>query len=193
MPSPDVVVHLLTSYGYLLVFPLAIVEGPIVSIIAGFLTAEGYVYGPLIYVLLVLGDLCGDGIAYAAGRWGRRVFGTRVGSFTGRKEYVKRASTYLSKNPGRTLLFAKLTHSAGFIVLVTAGAVRVPLRTFFWYNLLGTVPKSLVLLLVGYLVGSQYRTIDSYITKIGFGVFVLIAFFVGWFIWKHVPPEIPED
>ena len=42
----DHIVYLLTEYKYLILFPLAIVEGPIIAVIAGFLCSSGFLNPP---------------------------------------------------------------------------------------------------------------------------------------------------
>jgi membrane-associated protein len=71
-------------------------------------------------------------------------------------------------NGVRVLVVGKLTHAAGFAVLVAAGAARMPFGTFVLANLLATIPKSLALVALGYLFGSAH------------------ALIAGWFSWGTV-------
>lgn len=166
----------ISQYGYVALFLLALLEGPIVTIFAAFLASQGVLALPAVYVTVVLGDLAGDGVLYAIGRG----FLGRLPSFAGRrgqylKDRVDRIGARLRAQPGRVLLFGKLTHSAGFAVLLAAGAARVRLRAFFFYNLLGTLPKSAALVLVGYFFGRSYKTINGRMQPIGLILFVLLA------------------
>jgi membrane protein DedA with SNARE-associated domain len=76
---------------------------------------------------------------------------------------------------GAMLLFGKLTHSAGFAVLLAAGAARVDLRRFLAFNLLGTLPKVLVLVLLGYWFGRLYAAWQGDLRLAGLVGFVLAA------------------
>ena len=60
---------LLFTYSYLILFPLVVVEGPIVTIIAGFLVSLGFMDFIPTYLTIVSGDLVGDFVYYSAGRW----------------------------------------------------------------------------------------------------------------------------
>jgi membrane protein DedA with SNARE-associated domain len=72
-------------------------------------------------------------------------------------------------------LFGKLTHSAGFAVLLAAGAAHVPIRRFLAYNLLGTLAKSLVLVLLGYWFGKLYASLQGDLQIAGMVGFVLVG------------------
>jgi membrane protein DedA with SNARE-associated domain len=166
----------ISQYGYVALFVLAVVEGPIVTIIASFLASQGVLSLPAVYATVVLGDLAGDGIYYAIGRgfvgrlpWHASRWGKRV------QESVDHIGVRLRAQPGRALLFGKLTHSAGFAVLLAAGAAQVRLGPFFLYNLLGTLPKSAVLVVVGYFFGRSYNAINDRMERIGLMAFVLLA------------------
>ena len=65
-------------------------------------------------------------------------------------EQIEGLRGHFERHVGKTLLMGRLTHGAGALILLPAGAVRIPFATFFWFNLLGTLPKSQLLLLLGY-------------------------------------------
>jgi membrane protein DedA with SNARE-associated domain len=164
--------HVLAVYGYAAMLPLAVIEGPVVTVFAGFLAAEGLFDLAGVYAVAVLGDLIGDLLYYAVGRWavGRWAVGRwasdrwmaqavpdRHGRWAARlHQRVSVLAPQIRTRAGAMLLFGKLTHSAGFAVLLAAGAVRVDLRRFLAFNLLGALPKVLVLILVGYWFGRLY-------------------------------------
>src|ERR1035437_9407723 len=81
--ATDIVVQLIQTDGLLLLFPLAVIEGPIVTIVAGWVGRLGYLPLGWAMLVLVLADLVGDSLLYALGRVGtdilpqklRQVFG----------------------------------------------------------------------------------------------------------------------
>jgi membrane protein DedA with SNARE-associated domain len=161
------VVAWLIHYRYLVLFPIMVAEGPIITIIAGLLVSLGYLDLTATYLLAVTADLVGDTLYYCAGRIGTNRFlerwTTRMPDARGQIEKLK---GHFDRHVGTTLLMGKLTHGVGGLILLTAGAVRIPFAAFFWFNLLGTLPKSLLLLLVGYYFGHSYRTIGSYLDAV---------------------------
>jgi membrane protein DedA with SNARE-associated domain len=172
MPSLDQIVQLLTQYGYLILFPVAILEGPIITVIGGFLASQG-IFNPYILLWVVIAaDLVGDLLFYALGRWGKSLL-IRFFGFT--ESRLQTITEHYKQQGGRTILIGKVTHSAGFIVLIAAGSAQMPLRSFLWYNLLGTLPKSLIFLLIGYFFGSAYTLVNTYLEKISIIMFFIVV------------------
>src|SRR3989344_2135523 len=52
--------ELLLTYRYAIIFPVAVVEGPIISILSGLLIASGAVNAYWVFLLLVAADIIGD-------------------------------------------------------------------------------------------------------------------------------------
>jgi membrane protein DedA with SNARE-associated domain len=176
----------LTTYGYLIFFPLAVLEGPAVTVIAGFLVSLGYFNFLLIYVLAVAADLTGDMIYYAIGRWGGERIMARGRFLHIRADQLERIRKYFQEHAGRALLFGKWTISAGAVILMAAGMARTSIRKFLWFNLIGTLPKSLVFLLIGYYFGRAYREIDRYFEYISVAIFLIMVLAVAvYFFDKH--------
>ncbi len=159
-------VTMIQSHGLLLLFPLAVIEGPIVTIIAGWLSHLGYLPLARVACLLVLADLVGDGLLYCLGRSGLRLFSDRWRARLGLSpDRLEGLIAHFRDKGGRTLLLAKLTHSLGFAALVAAGAARMPVLPFIGFNLLGTLPKTALLLLVGVLFGAANGAIGIWIGR----------------------------
>jgi membrane protein DedA with SNARE-associated domain len=166
--------ELLTTYGYGALFVATVVEGPIVTVIAGFLASQGLLDGLLVFAVAVVGDLTGDLMLYAAGRWGRMTRWARLPVRLDSRR-IAQWRKHFRAHPGRVLLFGKLTHGAGFLFLLAAGAAQIRLGIFTFYNFLGTLPKSAFFVVRGYLVGAAYVHIDSYVGAASVAVFVLIC------------------
>jgi membrane-associated protein len=153
---------LLATYTYATLFPLSVVEGPMVTVLAGYLAYLGHANPVLIYLVVVAGDLTGDFIWYAVGRWGRRALDWKWASYLGiTPQRLARIDAHFARHSGKTLLLGKLTQGLGALVLVGAGASRVRASRFLLFNLLATLPKSLALLLFGYFFGKAYTQAGS--------------------------------
>jgi membrane protein DedA with SNARE-associated domain len=154
--------HDLAIYGYAAMFPLAVFEGPAVTVIAAFLAAQGLLDVVAVYGVSVLGDLTGDVMYYVLGRWASLGLAGRQGRWAaGLSRRIERLAPRVQARAGAMLLFGKLTHSAGFAVLLAAGAAAVPLQRFLLFNLLGTLPKSLLLVLAGYWFGRLFNDLQG--------------------------------
>lgn len=173
--SLDELLALLLTYRYAVLFPAAVVEGPMVMILTGFLASLGYFQLASVYAALVVGDLVGDSLYYALGRWGRWQFIDRWGKYVGvTRERTIALDDHFAQHSGKTLALGKLTHAVGAVILVAAGASGVPYRKFLWFNFLATLPKTLLLLLLGFYFGQAYRQFSHYLGYTALGMIIVL-------------------
>ena len=178
----EVIQNLVQAYGLWLLAPVSILEGPIVTVIAAYMASLGLMNVYAVFAVCVIGDLIGDAILYMVGRFGPRSLPGRWQVRLGlRRKQRKGLQTHFAQVGGRTLIIGKLTHSAGAAVLIASGAGKMPIWSFLWYNLLGTLPKTAVFTMLGYVFGYAYSTIDSYLFRASMVMLVLLAIAVG--IW----------
>ena len=157
------VLHFLSAYGYLLILPLSIIEGPIVTMLAGLLLASGHLDWRIVLSIVVLGDLIGDALHYALGRWSWKPL-INLSRWYGLTETkAAKLERSVKQNATRLLLLGKWTHAIGGFVLIAAGMARVPLAWFLLVNLLATLPKTVVLLLLGYYAGQHLPAISDWL------------------------------
>jgi len=174
--STATVIAWLLAYRYIILFPLVIIEGPLVTILAGFLASLGQFNLLICYPLIVVGDVIGDVLMYAQGRWGGKPAVERWGHYFGLKpEIIGRLEEHFKNHPGKTLIVGKISHFFGGPVLIAAGMARLKFSKFLWFNVLGTLPKSLVLLLVGFYFGEAYAKFDKFFTYAGWAAGILVV------------------
>lgn len=162
----ETLVAVMAKKGLLVVAPIAVLEGPIVTVIAAWLASRGILQLPSLFAVVVIADLIGDSLFYTLGRWGLgRVPPRWRDRFGLHQDRLAGLAHHFDQKGGRTLAFGKLTHSAGAAVLVAAGLARMPFGQFIWYNLLATLPKSALFVALGYTLGAAYSRIDSYIAS----------------------------
>lgn len=192
MMGADTVQHLVQVYGLLLLFPLAIVEGPIVTVIAGWACRTGAMSLPLAFTVLVLADLLGDVLLYGLGRWGQGRLSPRWQQRLNLTEArLASVSAQFAQKGGRILVLAKLTHGFGLPVLVAAGAARMKMAAFLGYNLAGTLPKTAAFLALGALVGQAYAAADAWIGRGALVIFLAGLLAMGLWLWCHMRKTAP--
>jgi len=186
----------LIQYKYAVIFPITVFEGPIVTVIAGFLAAHGILNIYISYGVIVCGDLVGDLLYYSIGRWGRKTILLKWGYLFGVTEKrVEKLEKHFEKHSGKTLIAGKISHGFGSVILFAAGAAKMPVGKYLWFNLLGTLPKSLLFLLIGYYFGAAYKRISTYIdytTKTTFVAAVLLII-IYFLVVKIVKKESKEE
>lgn len=175
--------QLLIDFRYLVLFPIVVLEGPIITVIAGFLASLGKLNLFIAYFVVVFGDLTGDSIYYVIGRFGKETIISRWGKMFGLSdERIYNLEKHFENNGGKTMLLGKLSHGVGAAFLVAAGIAKMPFRRFFWYNFLGTLPKSLFLIVIGYYYGQAIAKINSLLEWAAIifmtaGIFFLVFYF----------------
>jgi membrane-associated protein len=184
------IIHLLEEFKYLILFPLAIVEGPILAVIAGLLCIEGFLNPWLVYPIIVLGDITGDSLLYALGRWShsshseepgrwRRLIGLSAAK-------LDRARAYFDQNPVKTVSLSKVILGVGVAGIFLAGNARVRYRTFIGVCLLVSAAQYIVYLSIGLLFGRAYKEISIYFNFAATIPIVLASAFFLVFIIKSL-------
>jgi len=175
MHTLDGIIQLLLQYKYIILYPIASLEGPTVSVVAGVLAWKGILSFWLSYVVLVAADLTGDTFYYSIGRWGGRRFINRWGHYVGlHAERLAAVQEHFRKHSGKTIVFGK-TQAWGSLILAAAGITEMPFGRFIWLNFIATLPKSLIFLGIGYYLGHIYNvvTLKEYVDY--GGLFLLVA------------------
>lgn len=177
---------LIQAHGLWILAPFTVLEGPIVTILAAYLAQRGFMPVIGVYLVCIAGDLVGDALLYALGRFGAGRLPARVTRFLGMTQARQLAlSAHFTERGGRSILFGKWTHSAGAPILIAAGMARMQFAPYLWFNLLGTVPKTLVLVLVGYYFGAAYGVIDTYIYRGSLMLLALVVLGGGLLWWRR--------
>ncbi len=162
-------IQLLLTYKYLILAPLAIIEGPIVAIVVGFLTTLGVFNFLFAYIILVLGDIIGDGVIYYIGHSGKKV----LHYFKVTPEKLEKAKTYFHENHHKAIIMSKLVHGIGFTGLIAAGASHVPYKRYFKTCMTISCIQSFVMLVIGIFFGHAYVAIEKYLNYYAAGASVI--------------------
>jgi len=193
--TANILISWLFQYKYALLFPVAVFEGPVITVLAGFLVSLGQLNGPLALLLVVVGDLVGDALYYAAGRWGGSYFLIHWSRFVGvTKEQVTDLEKHFDEHAGKTLMIGKLSHGVGVVALFAAGVANINFWKFLWYNLIASIPKSLALLLVGFDFGAVYERVIKYLDYLAWIMVILgIGMVIAIFIFSRRLRNRPES
>lgn len=184
----DGILQLIQTHGLLILAPIAVIEGPIVSVIGAYMAKLGYLNVFAVYAVVVAADLVGDMIFYELGRHGSRILSPkwqhRLRLDDARMEDLK---AHFRTKGGRTLVVGKLTHSLGMVVLAAAGAARMNLVSFLWWNLVATIPKSALFVALGYSLGYAYKAIDHYLFRASLVLLLvlIVAALAWWFLHRR--------
>jgi membrane-associated protein len=183
MPPAAPFVQSFLMYRYAIAYPLAIFEGPIVMMVAGFLIRLGFFDFWPIYLIMIAGDLTGDIIWYTVGRHGGRPLIERYGHWLNiSPENIERAQEFFHEHQTKILFISKLTTGFGFAIatLIAAGASRVPFKKYITINFFGEFIWAGFLFAIGYFFGNLYVYVNKSL-RWGFIIgLIVIAMLVVW-------------
>jgi len=191
----DYILQLIEQYRYLILFPLAAFEGPIVALVAGFAVHMGFLSFIPSYMVLILGDLIPDVIYYYIGRFGNTTkivekYRTKSGGIISNNFNVM--ERLWSTHPRKTMFLSKLAYGLSTPFLISAGLVKMPLKQFLSYTIPISLLQYMVILTIGYFLGKSYEVAAKYI-KYGGYLFaaLLVVFIIGYvFAFRYARKEI---
>ena len=180
----DPVSQLIAAHPYYVLLPLAVIEGPIVSFVAGLLISQGYLELLPTFAILVLGDFIPDMFLYGVGRlpafssFSRRI-AKKIG--IGDEHFEKLRQVWITHTM-KTMLLVKLAYGVSSTFLVSAGLVRVSWGKFVAAVLIVTVAVRGILTALGLFLGSYFRTVAGTLQVIEVVVAAAIVAAVAYYV-----------
>ncbi len=178
--SPSDILSLLEQYKYFIIFPITVLEGPIIIIVSGFLVYLKILNFYVAFAMLSVADIIGDSMYYLIGRYWRssekaRKYAKYFGYSEKSEEFLEK---HFEKHKGKTFLVAKISHGLGSTVQIASGIAKVSYKKFLFFSIVGTLPKTFLLLIIGYYLGNYYEKIDGYLSTIVYFVVGATVFFI---------------
>jgi membrane protein DedA with SNARE-associated domain len=146
------IIQFFIKYKYQAIFPIAVAEGPIITIVSGFLVSRGHL--DLLPALLVvfLADIISDSVSYFAGRGGRHII-KYLKFLRISEERIKRIENQFESAPWKTMILGKISYGLGTVFMMASGASHMPWKNFLKYILSLDFIRSSLLLAVGFYFG----------------------------------------
>jgi membrane protein DedA with SNARE-associated domain len=168
----QIIFEFLTHYGYAIMLPLMIVEGPMATVTAATLASLGAFNVWVVLVFSVAGDAVGDLVWYWLGHRYGLGFVRRFGKYFGISEnLVMRMEKYFARHGGKTIMAVKSTTGLCWATFVAAGIAKMNFKKFLKYSIYGGIVWSGFLVTIGYFYGYLWREIKQYIDSIGWIIF----------------------
>jgi membrane protein DedA with SNARE-associated domain len=179
--SGIIIFHFLKHYGYWLMLPLMIIEGPVVTLLAAIMASLGAFNIFFVLFFSIIGDLIGDVLFYYLGYKFGLNFVKKFGKYIGITEkLVNKMENYFVHHGGKTIFLVKSTTGLCWATFVSAGIVKMDFRKFLKYSFYGGIIWSSFLVIMGYFYGYLWREIHENIQWIGWVIFAvaIITFIV---------------
>jgi len=178
------VVHTYGLWTYLILFIIIFCEtgfvvtpflpGDSLLFVSGALAASGVLNLELLIAVYILGAVIGDTVNYWLGNYiGLKVF---VEKFPGlvKKEYIERTHCFYDRWGGATIFVARFVPFVRTFAPFLAGVGSMQYRRFLFYNVLGAVAWTLLIVLGGYYLGTL-SVVRENMSLMLLGVFILTA------------------
>ena len=176
--------------GYMGIFLLMMIESSfipfpseIVLIPAGYLAQQGEMNIALIFTAALLGSMVGAFInyflAYFIGRqlllqYGKYIFISNSA--------MEKMENFFQKHGPISTFSGRLVPGIRQLISIPAGLSKMSLLPFSLYTALGAGIWSMVLIVLGYVLGENEALIHTYLKQITLGVFVLITLLIGVYV-----------
>jgi membrane-associated protein len=158
------VVLLIVVYAETGLFLGFFLPGDYLLFLAGILTAAGIIHVP-IYVLVpslivsaVLGNYTGYWFGYRTGP----VLSNRKDSFFFKKRYITVAEEFYAKYGGMALILGRFFPIVRTFAPIFAGIVKLDIKKFSLYNIVGGIAWVTTLTLAGYFLGRRFPELKDY-------------------------------
>jgi len=159
--------------------------GDYLLFMAGLLCSSGMIdVSPVILVLsLIMAGILGNFTGYWFGYRTGPVLFNRNDSLFFKKRYIVIAEEFYARHGGMALILGRFFPIIRTFAPIFAGVVKVDIKKFTLYNIIGSVAWITIFTLTGYFLGRKYPQLKDYLQYVVIGLVIvttiplLIAFF----------------
>jgi membrane protein DedA with SNARE-associated domain len=181
------------AWGYVGIFILMALESTVlpvpselVLIPAGYLAQKGEMSFIAIVLAATLGSLVGASLNYAFALWVGRPFLERYGRyFFVRPGLLHKTDDFFVRHGAISTFTGRLVPGIRHLISLPAGLTRMNFATFSFYTCLGAGLWSVVLTVMGYVVGDNEALIKANLPLVVGGLVAFVALFIaGYVLWQ---------
>jgi membrane-associated protein len=164
-----------------------VLPGETVAVLGGVAAKFGHVPLAGVLAVVVVAAIVGDSVGYEVGRrLGPRILRTRL--LRDRQRGIEQARGFLARRGGAAVFLGRWLALFRALMPALAGTARMPYGTFLVWNAAGGVAWGIVVVLLGYVAGASYKTIES---RFGTGAAIVLAAIVVlalvvWRVRRHL-------
>lgn len=135
----------------------------------------------LVLMCAIAGAAIGDSIGYEVGkRWGDQIL-AKIPDRILSPDQMETAKSTLREQGPKAVFFGRFTALLRALIPGAAGMSGLHYRTFVKWNVLGGAIWASAYVLLGYLAGTQCKTVERYANWVGIALLLLVVFV----IWKR--------
>ncbi|MDO8558182.1 MAG: DedA family protein [bacterium] len=183
--------EVIRRWGYIIFFGASWIEGFNSMIFAGFIASLGKLNIFLVIPLITVGHSFSGFSWYAVGFFGGASSVVRWGKYLRiSNEHLEEARTYFERHGGKAIVITKFTVGFTIATLILAGTLKMRLKKFAVYNLLGSAIWACLTGLFGYTFGLSFKLLTHYIESLTYLVVFFFIFLAGaiglWYVLRAI-------
>lgn len=157
----------------------------VVLIPAGYLASKGEMDTWLVFAAALGGSMTGALINYYGALWiGRNVLESYGKYFFIKPATLHKMDDFFAKHGHISTFSGRLIPGIRQLISIPAGLTRMPMSTFLGYTALGAGIWSLVLIVLGYVIGQNEALLQTYLHQITIIALIsVILLVVGYTYW----------
>lgn len=133
----------------------------------------------------MIGGIAGSVITYYIGSWGGRPFVEKYGKYMFMKHsHVEQAQRWFDKYGIKAVFFSRLLPVVRTFISLPAGFARVNFSKFVIYTFLGSLPWTIFILYLGYVLGNNWERLLAIGHEASLLVVAALALIVIIWYWK---------
>ncbi len=138
--------------------------GEVACLLGGVAAFDGRVSLPAVIVAAVAGAVVGDSVGYAIGRRFGEPLLARLPRRVVKPDHIERAKAAINRLGGKAVFVGRFTAALRVLVPGLCGMARMPYRTFAVWNVSGGLLWAGGSVVLGYLAGTGWRTLEHRLT-----------------------------
>ena len=171
-----------------------VLPGETAAVLGGVLASRGTISVGVLMTVVILAAIVGDSVGYEVGRhFGAALLASRP--LRRHRHRLDKVTVFLRERGGFAVFLGRWTAFARAVTPALAGIARMPYRTFLSYNAVGGIIWGATFVLLGYLAGNSYATVEKVAGRWIAGVLavVVIGGLIGWRVRKIIIERRSED
>lgn len=194
----ELMISLMSKYGYLAVFSLVAIENifpPIPSEVillgGGFLTTTIGLNIVIMIIAATLGSLVGAIVLYYIGKIFnqerlKKIISGKIGKVLRLKEKdIEKADEWFDNKGNKTVFFCRFIPIVRSLISIPAGMSEMPIVKFLIYTTVGSLIWNSILIIIGNRVGDNWEEIlgifDKYSHIVAIILIIIFILFIIWF------------
>jgi membrane protein DedA with SNARE-associated domain len=142
-----------------------VIPGETAAVLGGVDASRGHVSLPVIAAVVVLAAIVGDTVGYEVGKHlvGPKLLGH--GRLDRHRHRIQDAQDFLARRGGWAVFLGRFTAFFRAVMPALAGSARMPYPRFLAFNAFGGVVWGIGFVVLGYLAGNSYKTVEQQVGR----------------------------